>query len=266
MSEGLGEVGASPSVAIALPAYNEADGIAEFLGELDECFAGAAIDVTFVVVDDCSTDETSAVLRDLGDRLHRPLIAVTAPVNRGHGPTTLDAYRRALDLHPAVVLKVDGDGQFEGPDVVDVARRALESGEIAVGRRVGRSGRWYRTVLTEAVRWYLRIVFGVMSPDPNSPLRAYPYARLNAMVADVPAEATIPNIYLTVLSHRSGRSPAYLPVAHRVRRGADPEGTTWRGAGRFIPSRLVRLVVRAATESFAFRRSLAPSTAARGGR
>ena len=49
------------SVAVVMPVYNEADGIAEFLMEIDESLAG----VTVIVVDDCSTDMTVKIVESL---------------------------------------------------------------------------------------------------------------------------------------------------------------------------------------------------------
>ncbi len=85
------------TVALAIPAYNEADGIGEFLHELDRCLGAAGFDATFVVVNDRSTDETAAVLTTVGPALAGQLLAVTAESNRGHGPTAHDAYTRCLD-------------------------------------------------------------------------------------------------------------------------------------------------------------------------
>ncbi len=246
------------TVALAIPAYNEADGIGEFLHELDRCLGAAGFDATFVVVNDRSTDETAAVLTTVGPALAGQLLAVTAESNRGHGPTAHDAYTRCLDTGAAFVLQVDGDGQFDGDDVVAVLRHAVEHDVATVGRRRTRLDPWFRRILTRAVRGYLRVGFRVASPDPNSPLRVYPRDVLTQLLPRVPADALIPNIYLTVLAHRSSSPPEYLTVTHRVRRGTEAQGTMWRSKRRtvLIPTRLLTFVRRAAAESLSFRRSI----------
>jgi len=244
--------GSRPLVAVALPAFNEDDGIGEFLHELDSSFEAAGIAASFVVVDDGSTDRTCEVLQQVGLKLRAPLAVSRSDVNRGHGPTTLDAYRLALKEQPEIIVQVDGDGQFNADDVVRIATSAAGDGKPSVAVRMGRSELWYRTLLTECLRIYLRTIFSVSSPDPNSPLRAYPTVILKELVANVPEAASIPNVYLTILAHRTGHIPRYIPVPHRVRRGLDPRGSSWR-EGSVIPKRLIRLVFRSAGESVRFR-------------
>lgn len=240
--------------ALAIPAYNEEDGIAEFLTEIDSCFGQDAEAVSYVIVDDCSTDRTREVLDQLGTCLRGTLLVFGAESNRGHGPTTLDAYRRALDRKPEVVIQVDGDGQFEGTDVVRIGWSALSENRIVIGTRAMRVDPWFRRLLTRGLRGYLRMIFGVRSPDPNCPLRAFPAGMLAELIASVPEGALVPNIYLTVLCH-STRSVRYESIEHRARRGTDPEGTSWRGdRHRVVPVRLLRFSARALAETVRFRR------------
>ena len=95
------------SIVVAMPAYNEAEGIPEFLHEISVAFSG--LDLQFVVVDDCSADGTANVVKDLGlPGMH----ALRNEVNSGHGPSTLRALQEALDLGGDIIVAVDGDGQF----------------------------------------------------------------------------------------------------------------------------------------------------------
>ena len=54
------------SISIVMPAWNEAEGIAEFIIELRNSFIG--LDPQFFVVNDCSTDET---IKEI-DKLKKP--------------------------------------------------------------------------------------------------------------------------------------------------------------------------------------------------
>jgi dolichol-phosphate mannosyltransferase len=100
-------------VVVAMPVYNEASGIGEFVDEVAS--AMSTYHIRFVVADDCSTDDTLQVLTDLSTS-HQVQV-FPGKRNMGHGPTTLRALQESLTYQPDVVVAVDGDGQFTGGDM-----------------------------------------------------------------------------------------------------------------------------------------------------
>lgn len=80
-----------PSAAIVIPAYNAAETIGETLASVwraadhaCERLAGLRpADVEVIVVDDCSDDDTAAVVRRLAEAGRRPVRYLRQPVNRG---------------------------------------------------------------------------------------------------------------------------------------------------------------------------------------
>ncbi len=247
------------SLAFAIPAYNEADGIAEFLHEVDECFRDWDGDVTFVVVDDRSTDATLEVLERTRPALSAELRLVTMEENSGHGPAVLRAYREAIATGADVTLQVDGDGQFGGRDVRRVADDLSHSGlDVTIAKRRDRCDPWFRKILTRLLRVYLQQRAGLKVMDPNCPLRAYRSPVLEALLANVPARATVPNVYLAVLGDRAGLPTGELVVEHRDRRGDSAQGTTWGKRQRrvAIPKRLLIFVWHAFHECRAFIRAI----------
>lgn len=243
-----------PSVAVAIPAYNEADGIGDFLREIDVALAAHVGKLLFVVVDDGSTDTTRAVLEQVGPELAGELEVVRNPVNRGHGPSLLEAYQRALTSEPDYVLQVDGDGQFLGSDLRRVLVLLIDDARAVSGVRRFRQDPWFRMVMTRLVRRYVASAFAVYARDPNCPLRGYEGALLQEMLGAIRGESLVPNLYLTVVASRRGVPLVEVDVSHRVRRGASAEGTTWKGGARSpIPWRLIRFSLRALLESRRFR-------------
>src|SRR5690242_3894659 len=124
-----------PVLVLAIPAYNESDGIADFLVDIDQYADLWPGTVGAVVVDDCSTDDTSdRVLVTAGKLEHLSVTVERREVNRGHGPTLVEALERSVVDGADVVLTVDGDGQFEASDLYRVAREILVPGmEVAIG-------------------------------------------------------------------------------------------------------------------------------------
>ncbi len=229
-----------PSVAVAIPAYNEADGIAGFLQEIDQSLASHVDTLHLVLVDDASSDNTLEV--------------VQSAVNRGHGPSLMTAYRRALAGDPDYVLQVDGDGQFHGSDLRRVLVLLLDDAHAVSGVRRFRVDPWFRMTMSRLVRQYVSASFGVRSRDPNCPLRGYEAALLAQLLDGLPDDCLVPNLYLTILACRRGVPLLEVDVSHRVRRGGSARGTMWRGgAPSPIPMRLVRFSLQALVESWRFR-------------
>jgi dolichol-phosphate mannosyltransferase len=243
-----------PSVAIAIPAYNEAGGIGGFLLELDRAIAPHVDELRLVVVDDASTDDTRVVLDALGPELQGTLEVRTNGANRGHGPSLVEAYRGALSASADFVLQVDGDGQFHGSDLRRVLVLLVDDAHAVCGVRRFRQDPWFRMIMTRLVRQYVGWGFSVRARDPNCPLRGYEAGLLGDLLESLPEDCLVPNLYLTILASRRGVPLLEVDVSHRVRRGRSAVGSTWVRGGRSpIPWRLVRFSIRALRESAAFR-------------
>ena len=246
-----------PAVAVAIPAYNEGEGIAGFVEEIDRALAPHVGTLRLVVVDDASTDGTGSVLEGIGTRLQGRLEVVPNPVNRGHGPSLMRAYGHALAGDPDYVLQVDGDGQFLGSDLRRVLVLLEDQAHAVSGVRRFRQDPWFRMVMTRLVRQYVGGAFSVRARDPNCPLRGYEAPLLRQLVQGLDPECLVPNLYLTILAARRGVPLLEVDVSHRVRRGASAQGTGWGTPGRSpIPWRLVRFSLAALRESLRFRAAL----------
>jgi dolichol-phosphate mannosyltransferase len=215
--------------AVAIPAYNESEGIGDFLLEIDEALASVD-EVVFVVADDCSTDATLAVLETVRGKLRAELVVLSGDRNRGHGPTLLAAYRGALDTGAEYVVAVDGDGQFLGSDVRRVLVLLEDGGEGVCGVRRFRYDPWFRMLMTRVLRLYVGLYFGVPTRDANCPLRGYRSELLDALLRWIPDDSLVPNLNLAVLAARRGATLVEVDVSHRVRRGTTATGTMFGGA------------------------------------
>lgn len=246
-----------PSVAVAIPAHNEAEAIGEFIREIDGALGPGTSALTFVVVDDLSTDDTAEVAAKVGETLNSEVIVVRAEANRGHGPTVLAAYRAAIDTGADIVLQVDGDGQFLGGDLRRIMVLLEDGADSVGGVRRFRYDPWFRMVMTKLVRWYLSLGFGVPTRDANCPLRGYRSEHLDELLGWVPEDALVPNLYLTILSARRGLTMVEVDVNHRVRRGSSTTGTMWTGRRRApVPGRLIAFAGKALVESVGFHRQV----------
>ena len=228
------------SVSIAMPVFNESDGIAETLTSIDEAFRHSGAMVTVCIQNDVSTDNTLHVLTKLAISLQLKIAVETNQRNSGHGPTTFAAYQRALNTGSSIVMQLDSDGQFEATELPMLCSAIVAGSDIAIGIRSNRVDPWFRKFLTYLLRNFLRARYVGRFPDPNSPIRAYSASALAPMLSDLPTEPLIPNIYLSILAVRQKLQVTYLHVSHRERRGSQSTGTMWQSTSQW--KRISRLL------------------------
>jgi len=101
-----------PTIAVVIPAYNEADGIVEVLHELPDTLAGMRVEP--IVVVDGGTDDTAAVARAAG------FITAVHPANRGQGDALRTGFSVALALGAEIVMTMDADGQHRPDQMIDL--------------------------------------------------------------------------------------------------------------------------------------------------
>jgi glycosyltransferase involved in cell wall biosynthesis len=97
-------------VAVVIPAYNEERAVADAVADVP-----AFVDHV-IVVDDASTDDTSARARDAG-RARRASTVLRHDDNRGVGAAIVTGYREALDRGCDVAAVMAGDGQMDPADL-----------------------------------------------------------------------------------------------------------------------------------------------------
>ncbi|GAB3709169.1 glycosyltransferase family 2 protein [Spirosoma flavus] len=116
-------------VFIVIPSYNEGKVIAHTLQKLRRFH-----NYSVVVVDDCSTDNTEAILKNFD------VYYVRHSVNLGQGAALQTGMSFALTQDPAVVVHFDADGQHNHEDIPRFIEKALDgSCDIVLGSRFIRS-------------------------------------------------------------------------------------------------------------------------------
>ena len=88
---------------IIIPAYNESENILNTV----KCIEKDAPDFDYVVINDCSKDNTVDILEN------NHLNFVNLPVNLGIGGAVQTGYQYALENGYDVAVQVDGDGQHD---------------------------------------------------------------------------------------------------------------------------------------------------------
>ncbi len=153
------------SVFVVVPAYNEGPCLEQVLGELRATYPNV------VVVDDGSTDDTSAVAKRCGATVLRHLL------NRGQGAALQTGVEYVLARQANVVVSFDADGQHRVEDIEKLLL-PIERGECEVtlgSRFLGEtvdmpSSRRRALRLAILFTW---LVNGVKLTDAHNGLRAF---------------------------------------------------------------------------------------------
>lgn len=223
------------NVAVVMPAFNEEEGIVEFMREILEAFAGHEARV--VVVDDSSTDRTAALVEDAAQQGF-PATVLRNVQNMGHGPSTLRALAAGVAAEADIIIAVDGDGQFHGSDIAQIAVALDTSGsDLVEGVRTGRNDPGYRRVVSALTRILVRSACGVAPRDANTPLRAYRRSRLIELLEMIPSDAMTPNLLTSAIARRDSWHLLEIPVSSLARRGSSTVGSTWGASMAALPSK-----------------------------
>jgi dolichol-phosphate mannosyltransferase len=232
-------------VALVMPVYNEADGITEFLHEIDASFS----DLHVIFVDDCSTDKTVKRIDEFEPR-NVVVSVMSNDKNLGHGPSTLRALSEGIKCGAKVVIASDGDGQISGVDLRQLLAE-FEAGncQMMVGIRVERDDASFRVFTS----WVTRVITGSRARseirDANSPFRVYETESLEKMLSVIPSMSMVPNLWMTVIAHRFGFDICSCSIRARDRRGSTARGSTWgRGFSSFPSRRFIKFCFQAIIE------------------
>jgi glycosyltransferase involved in cell wall biosynthesis len=113
-----------------VPCYN----VARLCGAVLREAVGYAARV--VAVDDGSSDETAAVLRQVASEYLDGITVLSLGTNRGKGFALLAGLKHALEhLDFDALVTLDGDGQHLPCDIPDLSRLVWAGADMAIGER-----------------------------------------------------------------------------------------------------------------------------------
>jgi len=159
---------ASKTVAIVIPAKDEAAAIGYVLRQIPSEIAGMS--VTAIVIDDGSIDGTAEIAARNGARVFRHMI------NLGVGSATITGFRAAEMIGADVVVTIDADGQHD-PGEIDRLVSCLINDEldVVIGSRILQPRgmpvtRIFANLLLNGVTF---IVYGKIVSDSQSGFKAF---------------------------------------------------------------------------------------------
>jgi glycosyltransferase involved in cell wall biosynthesis len=203
-------------IAAIVPAFNETHAIREVVNELAGVAAAHGIDLTVVVVNDCSTDNTGELIEQLN------CVSLHLAVNLGIGGAVQTGFRYALENNFDFAVQVDGDGQHPASEIPNLVQKAIANKwDVTIGSRfVEREGFQSTSLRRAGINYFRRLNYfltGIKINDTTSGFRLLNRKALELVSVYYPDEYPEPEAI--VLYARKNFSVGEVAVKMRARSG-----------------------------------------------
>ncbi len=210
------------SYLAVVPAYNESATIVEVVERLRE----QAPRFDTLVVDDGSTDNTSALASDAGARV------IKLPFNLGIGGAVQTGFVYALEHGYDFLAQVDGDGQHDSIELERLIHAMRdEAVDMVCGSRFLTDDHRYPAPISRRTgihifAFLLSRIVGMRVSDPTSGFRLYNRRAIELFARDYPHD--YPEVEAVLMLHHHRLSMYEVPVRMYTRGG----GTSSIGTGK----------------------------------
>jgi glycosyltransferase involved in cell wall biosynthesis len=208
---------APPRLSVAVPCFNEEEGIAATVGAVVEALAarGDAGGFEVVIVDDGSTDGSAGRITHLTERLPG-VRAVRHDENQGYGAALKTALRASRG---ELVAITDADGSYPAARIGELLDLAGDA-EMVVGARAAgdRHSSKLRRLPKAFLRRWVSWLAGRRVPDINSGFRVFRRDVAMRFLGLLPDGFSFTTT-LTLAVLRSGYRVRWLPIETAPRRG-----------------------------------------------
>lgn len=195
---------------VIIPAYNEQGNILNTISDIRQ----NAGDIDYIVINDCSTDNTVDILRENGEPY------LNLPVNLGIGGGVQSGYRYAKENGYDIAIQFDGDGQHVAEYLKDLIA-PIERGEAdaTIGSRFIKKEGFQSSALRRLginfLSSLIHILCGVKVLDVTSGMRAVNRDMITYFADNYPQDYPEPEAILA--SGLRGARVMEVPVQMRER-------------------------------------------------
>ena len=198
---------------VIVPAYNEEQNIVKTILDIQ---THQPANTEYLVINDCSTDQTATVLKQAGANY------LNLPINLGIGGGVQTGYRYAMEHGYDIAIQFDGDGQHDARYLKDLIA-PLESGQadVVIGSRFIKKEGFQSTGLRRLginfLSSLIHILCGVKVRDVTSGMRAVNRRMIEQFAVDYAQDYPEPEAILA--AGLAGAKIEEVPVQMRERQG-----------------------------------------------
>ncbi|WP_045319999.1 glycosyltransferase family 2 protein [Limimaricola cinnabarinus] len=213
-------------ITLVIPAYNEAGNIDALVQESFDVLPEALLG-ELIVVDDCSTDDSTVRLAALRAR-HPRLRVLRHTANAGQSASVRSGVAAARF---PLIATLDGDGQNPPGDIPALVAAYDPAGpQLVGGVRAKRRDTWSKRTASRLANALRRRVLRDDCPDTGCGLKVFERDRHLALPFFHGQHR-----YLPALFRAYGASTAYVPIGDRARRHGASNYTNWKRGLQGIP-------------------------------
>ena len=197
-------------VLLIIPAYNEEESLRSLIEEIKTVCPY----VDYLVVNDCSSDDTERLLEELGANY------ITLPCNMGIGGAVQSGYRYAAQNGYDIAIQIDGDGQHDVRFVKDMVKLIEDKqADVVIGSRFidkeGFQSSQARRIGIRILSMLIRLMCGAKVKDVTSGFRAVNRRFIELFAENYPDDYPEPEVIVTTKLY--GAVIKELPVVMRER-------------------------------------------------
>jgi glycosyltransferase involved in cell wall biosynthesis len=208
---------ALPSVALFMPAFNEAANLVDVVSKAYAFFDGVGIDRrAVIIVDDGSTDDTPAIVENL--KRTYPVEVVSHPINSGYGRALRSGFTAALATGCEWVAFCDSDGQFNPGDLALLLVAAYSHDvNIVLGVRAKRADNLARRVAGRTWHGISRLALKFDAVDVDCGFKLIHRTAIGSIVNRLQSDYAAISPELLARLCRDGHRFVEVPVPHYPR-------------------------------------------------
>ena len=201
-----------PTLTVIMPVYNEQDGIAAAVEEVQRQVLDRVAGAELVVVDDGSKDRTAAIVDAIAAEDAR--VRVIHQANGGHGAALLTGLKASNGEY---VFLIDSDRQIPLDDFPAAWNEVIAGRDAVFGVRRRRFDPRLRLYLSSVVRQSVFVLFRVKLYDSNVPYKLFRRAIWNDVRDCVPDGTLAPSMFLAIAAKSRGYNIVEVDVSHKER-------------------------------------------------
>lgn len=197
---------------IIIPAYNESESIKSTVEEIKSKAKG----FDYVIINDCSTDNTRQICEEQGYNI------INLPINLGIGGAVQTGYRYGYNNGYDLAVQVDGDGQHDPEFLIEMSKCFINKDiDMVIGSRfIKKEGFQSSSIRRIGIKYFtvlIKIFTGKIITDPTSGLRMVNKDVMKIFAYDYPKDYPEPESVVAVL--RKNKKIKEIPVVMRERSG-----------------------------------------------
>ena len=197
-------------VLLIIPAYNEEESLRSLIEEIK----AVCLEVDYLVVNDCSSDDTERLLEELEANY------ISLPCNMGIGGAVQSGYRYAAQNGYDIAIQIDGDGQHDVRFVKDMVKLIEDKqADVVIGSRFidkeGFQSSQARRIGIRILSMLIRLMCGAKVKDVTSGFRAVNRRFIELFAENYPDDYPEPEVIVTAKLY--GAVIKELPVVMRER-------------------------------------------------